>query len=362
MLAENDFFGGQRLQIAREFRGMTQRELGAAVAASDALISLCENGKKREPARDLVEACADVLGFDLPFFYTPLEDVFREDQCSFRHRRSTPERTKTQIRAHGTLLGLVVQALRLLFRFPSLDIPKKPAITPEEIESAAEHCRLHWELGLERPILQVGRVVERAGVILIPHVVRTTKVDAFSRNGPTAIIFLNQTIPSASRWNFDIAHECGHLVIHSGVQTGSIETEKAADRFASAFLMPRNAFAREFVMMGTFSWPYILNLKKRWQTSAQAIVRRAYDLGLLGAVGYRQAFKHMSAMGWRSGGEPSEPDFQQPELLSTALTSLGRDGIQLTVVGLCRQLHFTPATFMDVTGFPVPASAFPKAN
>ena len=254
MLGENEVFWGQRLQIAREFRGMTQRELGAEVAASDALISLCENGKKKDPARDLVEACADVLGFDPPFFYWPLEDVFREEECSFRHRRTTPERTKTQIRAHGTLLGLVVQSLRWLFRFPSLDIPRRPANTPGEIESAAEHCRTYWELGLERPVLQVGRVVERAGVILVPHVVRTTKVDAFSRNGPTTIIFLNQAIASASRWNFDIAHECGHLVMHSVAQTGGIETEKAADRFASAFLMPRKAFAREFEMMGTFSW------------------------------------------------------------------------------------------------------------
>ena len=163
--------------------------------------------------------------------------------------------------------------------------------------------------------------MERAGVILAPHVVRNSNVDAFSRNGRTTIIFLNEPIPSPSRWNFDIAHECGHLVMHSSVETGSVETEKSADRFASAFLMPRRAFAREFQMMGAFSWEYILGLKRRWQTSAQAIIRRAYDLGLLGAVGYRHAYQYMSAMGWRSKGEPAEPNFQQPELLSGALTS-----------------------------------------
>ena len=355
MPVQNDCFWGERLHIAREFRGKTQQQLGQEVSASDSLISLCENGRKKDPAPDLIEACGAVLGFERSFFYGRLDDVFREDQCSFRHRRSTPERMKAQIRAHGTLIGLVIEKLRWLFKFPALDIPRISAISSEEIEAAAELCRNHWGLGLDRPLLQVGRALERAGAILIPHVVSTSKVDAFSRNGRTTIIFLNQSKPSPSRWNFDIAHECGHLVMHSEVQTGSMETEKAADRFASAFLMPRKAFAREFVTMGIFSWGHIFDLKKRWQASAQAIVRRAYDLGLLGAVGYRQAYKYMSAMGWRSQGEPSEPRFQQPELLSTALASLGQNGIDLTLSGLCNQLHFSPETFRDVVGVSVPA-------
>ncbi|OFW18863.1 MAG: hypothetical protein A3H27_04390 [Acidobacteria bacterium RIFCSPLOWO2_02_FULL_59_13] len=254
---------------------------------------------------------------------------------------------------------MVIEKLRTRLNFPSLDVPRKSATSIEEIEAAAEYCRNHWDLGLDRPVLQVGRIMERAGVIIVPHVIQTTKVDAFSRNGPTTIIFLNQAIQSTSRWNFDIGHECGHLVLHSGIPTGTIETERAADRFASAFLMPRKAFAREFTRMGSFSWKYIFDLKRSWQTSAQAIVRRAYDLGLLGAVGYRRAFKYMSMKGWRTTGEPAEPAFQQPELLSTALSELSKVG--LTLDGLCRELHFTADTFQAVTGVSVPApEAIPR--
>src|SRR6266478_8126065 len=101
-----EIFWGDRLGIAREFRGLTQKELSEAVSASPALVSLCEGGKKN-PSRDLVEAFGSVLGFEPEFFYGELKDVFREEQCSFRHRRSTPERTKAKIRAHGTLIGLV---------------------------------------------------------------------------------------------------------------------------------------------------------------------------------------------------------------------------------------------------------------
>ena len=62
-----DVFWGNRLGIAREFRGLTQKELSEAVAASPALVSLCESGKKN-PSRDLVEAFGSVLGFEPGLF------------------------------------------------------------------------------------------------------------------------------------------------------------------------------------------------------------------------------------------------------------------------------------------------------
>ena len=349
-----DVFWGERLQVAREFKGLTQRELSEAVAASPALVSLCEAGKKN-PSRDLVEAFGSILGFEPEFFNSAIEDVFREEQCSFRHRRSTPERTKNKIRAHATLIGLVIARLRLLFRFPIQDIPQisAPVSSAEEIEIAAEHCRKHWKLGLDSPIMEVGRVLERAGVVIVSDLSESQKVDAFSRCGALPIIVLNQSIKSTSRWHFDIGHECGHLVMHSGIHTGSLETEIAADRFASAFLMPRKAFARDFRREASFSWTHIFALKRRWRTSAAAIVRRAYDLGLLGAVEYRKAYKHMAWRRWPTNGEPEEPSFQQPELLATALNSLGSK-VDLTLEALRKELHFTADTFSAVTGIAIP--------
>ena len=347
-------FWGDRLQVAREFRGLTQKKLSEAVAASTALVSLCEAGKKT-PARDLVEAFASVLGFEPEFFYSSVEDVFREEQCSFRHRRSTPERTKDKIRAHATLIGMVIARLREEFSFPKLDIPHFPAAVSSatEIELAAEESRKHWALGLDKPIMEVGRVLEHAGAVIVPSLAESHKVDAFSRYGPTAVIVLNQSVAGCSRWHFDIGHECGHLVMHRGISTGSLETERAADRFASAFLMPGKAFARDFAAASMFSWMHIFALKRRWRVSAAAIVRRAYDLGLLGAVEYRKAYKHMAWKGWLKNGEPEEPSFQPPELLASALNSLGKK-VTFTLEALRRELHFTSDTFEEVTGFAVP--------
>jgi Zn-dependent peptidase ImmA (M78 family)/transcriptional regulator with XRE-family HTH domain len=358
VLFPSAIFWGERLRLAREFRGLTQTELAENVAGSCALISLCENGKKTEPTRDLVEACADVLGFLPEFFYGPVEEVFREDECSFRHRRSTPERTKTQIRAHATLIGMVIQRLRSSFKFPGVDVPHIPVRSIEEIDDAAEECRKHWKISLDSPIKSIGRLLERSGVIIVGHLVTSPKVDAFSRYGKTSMIFLNRSVPSPSRWHFDIAHECGHLVMHPGIPTGTVDTEAAADRFASAFLMPKTAFSREF-SAAPFSWPHVFDLKRRWQTSAASIVRRAYDLALIGAVDYRRSFQYLSAKGWNKG-EPHEPDFQEPELLSTTLGALGKE-VELTLQDLCADLKFKRETFYEVTGTAVPMPT-PKAK
>jgi len=361
MQVPNEAFSGARLQLAREFKGLTQMQLGEQVAASHALISFYEAGKRKDPALDLVEAVGTVLGFEPAFFYGRLEDVFEEGQCSFRHKRKSTERLKDQIRARATLGGMVIAQLRKLFKFPNLDVPEISASSNDEIEAASERCRLHWGLGIDGPLLQISRVVEHAGIVVLRNVIKTTDIDAFSRIGPTTVIFLNQMIPSPSRWTFDIAHECGHLVMHRGIATGGIETERAADRFGSAFIMPRKAFGREFTS-AVFSFRHVFDLKKRWRASAAAIVRRAYDLGLLNAVQYRRAFQYMSLKGWTKG-EPFEPKvFQQPELMDSALGSLGTR-VPMTREALCHDLHFQPETFTEITGLPmVTRNAFTPAD
>lgn len=342
-------FRGERLQLAREFRGLTQTALGSSVATSATLISLIETNKKVEqPTRDLVEAFAEVLGFQTDFFYRPVDDPFKESECNFRHRRTAPEKVKSRVRAHATLLGEVVRALQTCFRFPKYNVPTISATSPEEIEEAANECRHIWGLGTDAPILHVGRVLEHAGVPIATGTVDVEKVFAFSRKGATTLIFLNQVFQSPSHWAFDIGHECGHLVLHAGVQTGDKKTETEADRFSSAFLLPDAAFRREFGSSRRISWPHLFEMKRRWRVSLSAIVKRAYDLKLLDGLQYRHAYQYMAMKKWLKG-EPHEPNFQGPELIGPALDGLGRT-VSLTASELCDRLCFSPETFQEVTG------------
>lgn len=339
-------FVGARLELARTFRGYTLQNVADRVASSFGLISHYENGRK-EPSGELVNALAEIHAVRREFFYEPLNDPWQEDECSFRHRRTTPEKIKKRARAHGTLVGLVVQHLSTVLRFPNYSVPSFPATTEADIEQAAERCRDHWKLGSDTPILHMGRVLERAGVVVVQHFQHSEKIDAFSRHGDVAVVVLNTVRDSTSRIIFDLAHEGGHLVLHRDQATGSKEAEDAADLFGGAFLMPKRTFSREFSSV-RFSWQHMFELKQRWRVSAKAIVTRARQLRLIDAVTARQAYKYMSAMGWNKQ-EPYEPEFVGPELLPTALRTVDQ-GLGITVASLCEALHLMPMTFFELTG------------
>lgn len=348
-LKSTNEFIGERLEIARTLRGMTLNDVADGVVSSFGVISHYENGRK-QPSPEVVAALAELLGVSPSFFYAPLTDIWQEEECSFRHRRTTPEKVKRQARAHGTLVGQIVGYLATALRFPAFDVPQIGATTLDAIDSAADQCRMHWRLGIDTPILHMGRVLEHAGVVIVQNFAHSEKIDAFSRRGDVSIVVLNTAKHSTSRLIFDLAHECGHFVLHAGEVTGSEETEKAADYFAGAFLLPRKAFAREFTAQ-RFSWPHIFELKKRWRVSASAIIRRAYQLNLITAIGYRQANRYMSSMGW-TRQEPNEPEFIGPELLPAAFRAV-EDGLGTSVVDVCQALYLTPDTFSELTGIAI---------
>ncbi|HVT96384.1 MAG TPA: ImmA/IrrE family metallo-endopeptidase, partial [Acidobacteriaceae bacterium] len=160
-------------------------------------------------------------------------------------------------------------------------------------------------------------------------------------------------------WNFDLAHECGHIAMHRDTPTGALETERAADRFASAFLLPANAFGREF-RTKPFTWQHVFDLKQRWQVSIAAIVRRARDLGLLDEVAYRRAFQYMSSKNWRRE-EPFEPHFQEPELFVQAIDALGGH-VKKTLPELCADLGFSGPVFTEIAGISLKAVSQKRAG
>jgi len=345
---ERPEFVGARLELARSFRGLTLTALAKKVYASTGLLSHYENGRRRQPSDDLVGALADVLKVKPAFFYQPLPDLWHDAECSFRRRAMTPELAKKRAKAHGSMIGLIIQALGSLIKIPTYNIPAFSGRTTGEIDNAVLKCREHWKLGLG-PIQHIGRVAEGNGVMLVQNLWHSDQVDAFSRRGKVNVIVLNSARTSTSRWIFDIAHELGHFVLHTGLESGARETEEQAHYFAGSLLLPSKVFGAEFRSQ-PFSWQHIFNLKKRWCVSAAAIVRRAFDLSLIDALRYRRSYQQMATRGWLKD-EPHEPDFVGPEWFASAFEALGRIGQSVT--DLCTRLHLTTDIFTEITGISV---------
>jgi Zn-dependent peptidase ImmA (M78 family) len=165
------------------------------------------------------------------------------------------------------------------------------------------------------------RTLEHFGAVVTIFEGVSDKIDAFSYYRTRPIIVRNLIKHSPSRARFDLAHECGHIVMHSNADVGSPHLEEQANNFASAFLLPRTGFAQEFPKGPRLNWTKIFGLKKRWGVSVQAIIKRAYDLNLISAVQYRNAYVHISRNGWRHR-EPLEPVPESMEIIPTAFNLL----------------------------------------
>ena len=138
-------------------------------------------------------------------------------------------------------------------------------------------------MGLGGPVQSVTRVVEGAGAI-VTHF--PGLASGWTRSRCTVPVLSSRTAKSSlARLHFDLAHECRHLVMHQGVETGDSDAEAQDNRFASTFFLPARAFAAEVPRRGRYlDWTALHALKRRWGVSARAIVRRASDLEMIDAA------------------------------------------------------------------------------
>jgi Zn-dependent peptidase ImmA (M78 family) len=177
------------------------------------------------------------------------------------------------------------------------------------------------------------------------------EVDALSIARARPLVVRNTLKESPGRLRFDLGHECGHLVMHQGIETGDKETEDQANRFSSALLMPRDSFRQEFpVMPGRLDWHVIYTLKLRWRVSAKAVIRRARDLGRLNDAQYAAGnrFLHQSGQARVERYDEKLPA-EEPELIDAAVRAYVQS-VNTSPAELAARLGMTPAMFWQIAG------------
>lgn len=312
-----------RLSLALSLRATTKAALGDTVGVTRQFIHQLENGT-RTPTTELLNAIACALNVAPKFLLNHSPERVGRGYVHFRRLRASTKREQERARAQGILLELVVNCLEAMVELPRPNFPRLTARDSRGVEEAADECRRHWGLTPYGPITSVTRVIERAGGVVGLFKNDDDRIDAFSWKGAGhPIVMRSATRGTPTRIRFSLAHELGHLVLHSaGVSVGQDE-ELQANSFASAFLMPRTAFMSAFPKSKRLDWVGMFAMKRRWGTSLQAIVRRAHDLGLLDAVQYRRANVHVRAKGWTKSEPREPPEPEEPETLRMALAYAG---------------------------------------
>lgn len=303
-------FAARRLVIARWQKGWTKKALADEVGITPQAIALFESGKSK-PTVQTASVIAVALGFDRRFFYVQEIETAEMHAVSFRSRRSMPATVRDKTLSSGEIgAGIVSPYIRDRFSLPSLALRDLSGTEPED---AATSLRKEWQLGFG-PIMNVVHLLEAKGVELYWFNERNEMVDAISFwwNGrPYALVSMRER--PGERVRFDLAHELGHLVLHRWVNDLTArEVEIAANRFASAFLLPAAQFKSECPVYPTIS--ELLLLKPRWRVSVSAMVYRSHDVGLLTQRQYERAYREISAR-WKSKKNEPNPLTREESLV-----------------------------------------------
>ena len=321
MRAAQLLFHGERLGLARRWRGLTKRELAASIGVTPAAISQYEASQSR-PRADTLGKLALALRLP-PAFFGRRPGVSRlvEEEWHFRSLRATRKRDRDRVLAHTAVLANLIELLERYVELPEVDLPEHEAdqITSETIERAAAAARTTWKLG-DGPIENMVGLLEGRGCIVTSLAAGTQDLDAFSGwVGTQPFVVLANDKDNAERSRFDAAHELGHLLLHHDVNAGSRSAELQAHAFASAFLMPREVLAAELPSRVDFS--IYFELKVRWRVNVAALLYRARQVGRLSEPSFRRAMTEMSANGWRKR-EPLGGERERPTVVADALDLL----------------------------------------
>jgi Zn-dependent peptidase ImmA (M78 family)/DNA-binding XRE family transcriptional regulator len=335
-------FDGARLTLARQLAGQRKSDLAATIQKSPTAVAAWESGNKR-PSPSTVAELALGLGIEPAFFAVAQEDVTTlTSPPHFRSLRSTTQLARDQAQAYGQLAVDIATGLERHVEFPEVRIPRIPVdvddIQNDGPEEAARLVRESWELGLG-PAGHLVRQLEKHGVLVVFSPPQAAAVDAYSFDSRVRpVVVLNPLKRDYYRQRFDVAHELGHLVMHTDAEPGGRIVEEQAHRFAAELLMPAEEIASLLPRsINSSTWVSLAKLKEQCGVSMQALLFRARQLGVLGDVSYRNAMTTVSVRGWRRAEPGQVQVLEQPSLLPRAIELLDNEGLDDRILAMqCR--------------------------
>jgi Zn-dependent peptidase ImmA (M78 family) len=179
-------------------------------------------------------------------------------------------------------------------------------VNESEIDEKADALRKEWKLGLD-PIQSVCELIEDKGIKVVecdlPEGINglACQVMGEGKSIAKAVVVSNRV--NVERKRFTLAHELAHHIVRS-TSSSTIQLEEAKNRFAGAFLVPREHLIAEVgARRNRVTYYEILRLKHIYGVSAATLLIRLGQLDILHPANVRRAFLTF-AQSWRTE-EPS---------------------------------------------------------
>jgi Zn-dependent peptidase ImmA (M78 family)/transcriptional regulator with XRE-family HTH domain len=342
-------FNYHMLNLARDARGLTQAELASKAGLAQGTLSKYETGLA-EPAADAAGCLAHALGYPSGFFYEAGRP-YGFPPYHFRKRKKLGTKALNRIIAEMNIRRLHIQKMLVSFDvkatrpIPEIDsdVYRGPSGKPFDIEDIARSVREMWMLG-RGPVPDVTQLIEAAGGIVVPCDFGTDLLDGMSQriDGLPVLFFVNIHAPG-DRLRHSLAHEMGHMILHTLSVKTDDEMEAEADAFAGAFLLPSDEVRPH---LRRFDLRQLANMKAHWKVSMAAIAVRADRLKLITPYQSKMFWIEMGKLGYRKR-EPVEIPAERPHLLRE-MVAFHRGRLGYSAADMAKLLHLTPAEYQTM--------------
>lgn len=303
---------GDVMLTARRAAGLTQEELAARLSITQAALSRYENDL-REPDDEAVAKISEALDVS-PEFLTHAFKLTGAIAADAHMRRQKTTKVSDWKAAEAKLNLFRMRSAFLMRRVPINPANHIPTFDPDDMTpaDAAKMVRAQWRMPIG-PVRNLTRWIESAGVIVIEEHLGTKRIDGLSQWASDYPVLLLNADLTNDRKRWTLAHELGHLVLHSNYVDPDVEAQ--ADAFAAEFLMPRHVIEPD---LRDLTPSRLIALKKQWGVSMAALFEHAYRLGKATSTDRQRFYRNMNARGWRRN-EPAADAIadETPELART---------------------------------------------
>jgi Zn-dependent peptidase ImmA (M78 family)/DNA-binding XRE family transcriptional regulator len=338
----------QMIVLARESRGMMQKDLADKLGVSSGKLSYVENGELTLDDKEL-EKLSKALNYPSNFFFQQGE-AYLPSSINFRRRLKVVQRLLTPVVANINIYRLNIEKLMIGLKFAQ---PKIPVVdmnkcgTPQE---AAKKLRSYWKVP-SGPIDSMTALLEENNILVLSFDFETDRVDSRTilTKGMYPLIVINKRM-LGDRQRFSLAFELGHLVMHSlSLASTEQDIDHEANLFAAEFLMPEKDIRKDFEA-SDITLSRLGELKGKWKVSMQSLLYHACDLGFLTVNQKRYLISQFNSMKIRRR-EPQEFDIpiEKPLLIRNLMTKY-RNAQRITINELAATFNLTQDEFMERYG------------
>ena len=301
-----------RVRLARRKSGLSLRALSAAIngRVTAQAIGKYERGES-VPSSGVLVALSKALGVSMGYLMDT-QDIEIQG-VEFRTKTRTTVRDRAKVETE--VLEWIERYLQIeaVLEFDSHDwqCPIKPLreiARVSDAEQLAVDAREEWLLGID-PIPNMTELLEERGLkvltVTLPDRVSglTCLVKRPGGRADSPVVIANDRF-TLERRRFTLAHELAHRLLENAVMSDQNE-EDAANRFAGAFLMPREHLLRKVGKhRNTMGYKELIELKHIYQVSGAALLVRLWQLNVISQSTLTYAFQTV-ARGWRTR-EPAE--------------------------------------------------------